>query len=485
MRTHSGKYNLMMVYVLQASGFLFPLITYPYITRTLGSANLGTIGFASSVSSYFAAVATFGMFSYAVRTCSRLRGDRAALQRTAMELLTANSVTTLLAVILFAGAVMAVPGFRAIWPYLLLSGVIFATDFLGVSWFYTAMEQFDYITLRTISFKCLSLLLIFILIRNASDSLLYAGILAFSAVGTNLLNFLYARELLGAPIRLTRGFSCHYAATGWFFIQSVSLTIFSNMDVTMMGFVSTAEQIGNYEAALKLKLLLTALVSSLGNVFLPRLSRQYKEQNMHDYWNTAHKSLRYACFVSLPIIALLWICGDEMILLFCGAEYVYAGTILKLLGAAIFFIGVSTVSGTQLLLSMGKQKQMLLSLAVGCLLNFVMNLWLIPLYQGAGAAFSTVCAELFVVLVQLLCLWRMQVRLPLLDAVKKPLCGVGLSTACVLLLQRFTSLSLFWSLAVTGLVFAAVYIGVLWVIREPILCEMMEFILRKGNHERK
>lgn len=485
MKTHSGKYNLIMVYVLQASAFLFPLITYPYITRALGSANLGTIGFASSVSGYFAAIATFGIFSYAVRTCSRLRGDTTALRHTSGELLTANGVTTLLAVFLFAVTIIAVPTFRAVWPYMLLSGVAFATDFLGVSWFYTAMEQFDYVTIRTIAFKIISLALIFLLIHNATDSLLYAGILAFSVVCTNLINFIYARKLLGAPIRLTRGFSGHYSATKWFFIQSVSLTIFSNMDVTMMGFVNTAEQIGNYEVALKLKLLLTTLVSSLGNVFLPRLSLQFKERNMGAYWNTAHKSLRYACFLSLPIIALMLLCADEIILLFCGSEYVYAGTILKLLSVAIFFIGISTVSGTQLLLSMGKQKLMLLSLATGCLLNFTLNFWLIPRYQGAGAAFSTVLAEILVVVVQLICLKRLKMSLPIFGAVKKPLLGAGVAALCALPLRLWAELPLFWFLAITCIVFALVYIGMLLILKEPIIREAIKLIFRRRNNERE
>ena len=483
-KTHSGKYNLLMTYLLQASNFLFPLISYPYITRVLGSDNLGQISFANSVANYFAAIATFGITSYAVRTCARLRSDEKKLAGSAGELFTANGVSTLAAAVLFAIAVWAVPAFRAQWPYMLLFGLAFSTDFLGVSWFYTAMERFDYITARTVAIKCLSLALLFLLVHRASDGLAYAGITAFAVVAANLINFFYARKLMPQPLRLKPGFARHYSATKWFFIQSVALTLFSNMDVTMMGFASSTEQIGNYEVALKLKLLLTTLVSSLGNVFLPRLSQCYQEQRLDDYWRTIHKSLRFVCFLSVPMIAFMWTCANEVILLFCGAAYVYAGTILKILIAAVLFIGLSTVTGIQVLLSMGKEKSLLLSLVLGSALNFCLNLLLIPRYQGAGAAFATVCAEGLVLLVQLRCLRG--APLPLLSLLKKPLCAAISATAGVLVLRHFLALGAFGSLLLSGILFAALYAGVLYIWKDPILLEILAILFRREKkHESK
>lgn len=480
--THSGKYNLLMTYLLQAANFLFPLISFPYVSRILGADGLGRISFANSVSAYFAALATFGITSYAVRTCARLRSDQKALVTVAGELLTANCVTTLLSMALFALTIWLVPAFRAQLPYMLLFGLAFATDFLGISWFYTSMERFDYVTVRTVALKCLSLFLIFLLIRSSSDVMTYAIILVGATVGANLLNFFYARRLIGQPLQFQRGFVHHYTATKWFFVQSVALTLFSNMDVTMMGFVSSLEQVGNYEVALKLKLLLTSLVSSLGNVFLPRLSRHYQENKMDAYWDTVHKSLRFVCFLSLPMIAFFWMFAGDVILLFCGAKYPYAGAILQVLMVAVLPIGLSTVTGIQVLLSMGKEKSLLLSLVLGSALNFFLNLLLIPRYHGVGAACATLCAEILVLLVQLFCLRGM--RLSLLSFLAKPFAGAALATGGVLLLGQFLTVGLFSTLLISGLLFAALYFGLLFLWKEPISREIMTILLKRDrNHE--
>lgn len=481
-KTHSGKYNLLMAYILQVANFLFPLITYPYVTRTLGVEHLGEIGFAGAISNCFAAIATFGITSYAVRTCAKEKREEGALVHTVKELFTANAVTTVIAVSLFAFTMIVIPSIRLQWKYMLIFGMGFATEFLGMGWLYTAMEQFTYITVRNLIFKSLSIVCIFLFVRDSSDALIYAGITVFSVVGINIINYICARRFTGTFVRFTTGFGRHYHRTKWFFVQSIALTILSNMDVSMLGFLSSGTQVGNYEAALKIKLLLSAVVSSLGNVFLPRLSRNYSRKDMVSYWNSIRKSLRYNCVISLPMLGFLLIGADDAMLLFCGSEYIYAADILKVLSIAVFLIGVSTVTGIQSLLSMEKEKELFWSLVTGSIVNFILNFCLIPKYHGVGAAIATVCSETVILGVQLIFLKRLGVSIPLLKVILKPFIGTVGSffiTAVVSLICPFDGMI---QLFVLGICFVLAYGIILLLLKEEIIIEVKEVLFgRKKN----
>lgn len=484
-KTHSGKYNLLMNYILLAANFMFPLITYPYVTRVLGAEGLGTISFANSVANYFAAIATFGITSYAVRTCAKIKNDKIGFAKTAGELFTANAVTTAISVILFAITILTIPTFRSQWKFMAIFGCNFALEFMGVNWFYTATEQFTYITIRNIVYKSLSLICVFLWVKDSSDVLIYAGITVFFGIGVNILNYIHARKSIPIRFSPTSKFSKHYHKTKWFFLQSVALTILSNMDVSMLGFLSTNTHVGNYEVALKLKLLLSSLVSSLGNVFLPRLSRSYEQKQMDAFWNTVHKSLRYNCVISLPMMGYFWISADGIINVFCGNEYIYSADILRILMVAVFLVGISTVTGIQILLSIDKEKGLFWSLIAGSAVNFALNLCIVPVLHGMGAAITTVCAEAVILAFQLWVIKKQGIRLPIGAILKKPLVGAFTAFLTTLIVSEIWPLSGICELLVSGLFFAGVYGTVLWLLKEEIFMEIIHMIFGRKNERRK
>ena len=100
-KIHSVKYNFIMNFVLSASSFLFPLITFPYISRILGAEGNGTISFYSSIANYFLLVASLGIPTYGIRACARVRDDAEELAKTTKEILVINEVMTTLVIITY------------------------------------------------------------------------------------------------------------------------------------------------------------------------------------------------------------------------------------------------------------------------------------------------------------------------------------------------------------------------------------------------
>ena len=109
MRQKSLKLNFIMNAILTMSSFIFPLITFPYVSRILLPEGTGKVSFATSVISYFAMFAQLGIPTYGIRACAKVRENRKELTKTAQEIFIINIAMTVLAYAVFLVALFTVP----------------------------------------------------------------------------------------------------------------------------------------------------------------------------------------------------------------------------------------------------------------------------------------------------------------------------------------------------------------------------------------
>lgn len=88
----SIKKNFIMNALLTISSFIFPLITFPYISRVLSPEGIGKVSFANSVVAYFALFAQLGIPTYGVRACAKVRDNKKELSQTVQEIFIINIV---------------------------------------------------------------------------------------------------------------------------------------------------------------------------------------------------------------------------------------------------------------------------------------------------------------------------------------------------------------------------------------------------------
>ena len=173
---------------------IYPLITFPYISRVLMTDNVGKINFGNSIVSYVSLIASLGVTTYAVRECSRVRDNRDELSKTASEILSINLMSTLVA---YLGLAVVLVVAKPLENYRKLiciqsTAVLFAT--LGADWLNTTMEDFKFIAIRTVSMQIISLLLMFIFVRKPEDYIIYAVISVVASSGANVVNIFYRRR---------------------------------------------------------------------------------------------------------------------------------------------------------------------------------------------------------------------------------------------------------------------------------------------------
>ncbi|MBS4968468.1 MAG: oligosaccharide flippase family protein, partial [Lachnospiraceae bacterium] len=186
-RIKSVKFNFIMNSILTASAMIFPIITYPYVSRILQPEGIGTVSFANSVITYFSMFAQLGVPMYGIRACAKVRDDKEKLTRTVQEIMMINMITCLVVYIAFFCSLYFVPQFRQEKILYLIMGSLILFNTVGVEWLYKGLEQYSYITVRSIVFKFIALLAMFLLVHEKEDYVIYGGITIFAAAGSNVL----------------------------------------------------------------------------------------------------------------------------------------------------------------------------------------------------------------------------------------------------------------------------------------------------------
>ena len=257
--------------ILTVSTFLFPLITFPYVSRILLPIGTGSVAFATSIVSYFSMIAMMGVPTYGIRACAQVRDDKEELTRTVQEILFINLIMTFIVYVLFAIALVIVPQFRQDRLLLIICSFSILFNIIGIEWLYKALEQYTYITVRSVLFKIISLILVFLLIHKQDDYIVYGAITVFAVVGSNILNLINARHYIDIKFVGNYNLKKHLKPIGIFFAMSAATTIYTNLDTVMLGFFKDKEVVGLYSAAVRIKELLLGVVTSLGAVLLPRV----------------------------------------------------------------------------------------------------------------------------------------------------------------------------------------------------------------------
>ena len=479
----SVRTNFIFNALLGLSGVLFPLISFPYLSRVLLPDGMGLVTFATSLVAYFSMIAELGIPTYGIRACARVRDDRAALTRTVHELLTLNLVMDAVAYLLLGLSLLWVPRLQGERPLYLIISVTILLNSLGAEWLYKALEEYRYIALRSVACKAVALLAVFLLIHSEEDYLIYGGISVFAASASNVLNLIN----LHRHVDLRRPAHCdwrrHLKPVAIFFAMACATTIYTNLDALMLGFMTTDADVGYYNAAVKVKGILVTLVTSLGAVLLPRSSYYVEQGRMEDFRHMTRKALHFVLLAASALGLYFLLFAGDSILLLSGEKYRESIVPMQIIMPTVLLIGLTNILGIQVLVPRGREKTVLWSEIAGAVVDLILNALLIPVWRSAGAAIGTLAAEAVVLAVQFGAL-RQELRGMVSGRFcLRVLAGLGLATAASLWLLALP-MSAFPRLVCSALCFFGAYgLFLLWR-RDEMVLELVRQgrrLLRKGK----
>lgn len=478
MKIHSVKYNFIMNAILTVAGIIFPLITFPYISRVLLVEGSGKVAFATSVVTYFTMFASLGIPTYGVRACAIVRDNKEKLSKTVQELLIISGGTTLLTYIVFGISLFVIPEFAQERTLLLIVGLGIGLNTIGVQWLYNALEQYSYITTCSILFKVIGMILMFLLVKESSDYQIYGGVYVIASFGSYVLNFICLRKFVTFQKTGTYQFKQHLKHIMVFFAMSAGASIYLNLDVVMLRFLQSNEAVGYYNAGIKVKTVLVTCVTSLGTVLLPRLSYYIETADKKAFQLMVGKAFRFVFVAASAVTVYFSIFARESILLLSGEAFLPAVGPMMILMPTVLLIGLSNVTGIQILTPNGREREVMYSIWGGAILDFVLNLIVIPKFSANGAALSTLLAEGMVLLLQ--CWFLRDVLWSYIRQVQCWKIVIALAVASVMTIpvKILIDSGVFVTLLVSAIVFFGGYAVVLLFLKEPFVSE----ILNSGIH---
>ena len=463
--------------MLTMSSFIFPLITFPYVSRILLAEGTGKVQFATSFISYFTMFSQLGVPTYGIRAVAGVRDDKEQLSRTVQELFILRLATTTISYTAFFILLATVPRLQGEkLLYVIMSANTFLT-FIGMEWLYKGLEHYTYITVRQITVKFLSLILMFALVHQKSDYIIYGAIAVFAGAASNIFNFIHARRYVYFRPMGNWNVRRHIKPVMVFFALSCATMIYTHLDTVMLGFMTTNTDVGYYGAAVKIKTLLVSIVTSLGTVLLPRASYYVKQGKMEEFRRVTSKALRFAILLSAPMSLYFMIFARFGIRLLSGNGYDGAIMPMIIIMPTLLLIGMSNITGMQILVPTGREKVVLYSEIAGAVVDVIINALLIPGMKSSGAAIGTLVAEAVVLFVQYRAL-RPEVR-PILGEIRYasflPAMGLGVLASVWTIFVDFGpgEMGAFLTLLASAVCFFGVYLGFLLLTKEPLATEIV------------
>ena len=378
------------------SNMIVPLISLPYLTRVLQTENYGKVGFCNSIVSYFVLLAGLGISSYAIREGARIREDKNALTAFSHEILGIHAASTLLAYGLFFGVLFLWRPSGDYMRILLAMSPIIAAGVVGFDWLPNVIEDFLYITLRGLLIQLLSLVFIFWLVKRPEDFVVYALITGGSSLVTACLNLAYAKKQI--PIQLHRiSFARrHIRPILVLFANTLMISIYLQSDITMLGFIKNDTSVGLYKVSVQIYSMIKTFINAVTVVVIPRLSLHISQNDKKSYNETASNIVKALLCISAPCIVGLFSIADNCIRIVGGPGYEGSTPALRILCFALPFAVLGNFFANAVLVVNRKENLALIATVVSALVNVGLNVILIPKYDFAGAAVTTVIAEMVV-----------------------------------------------------------------------------------------
>ena len=400
----SLKTNVILNYINTITGIIFPVITFPYASRILLPDGIGVVNFQISIINYIVLFTSLGIPLYAVKEIAKYRDNITIRNKTAVEITILSLLLCLFGYVAVALIGKLVPQIEAnIALFYILSLTILFTA-LGVNWFYQAIEDFKFITIRAVLIRTIAAASLFLFVKDKSDLLIYGAITVGSTVGNNVINFIHLRKhislrsLKGIKLNIYR----HLKPALHIFVLNLIISIYVQLNTIMLGFMDGDYAVGIYTAGNKIPHIILSLVTSMGVVLLPRFSNLVASGKMDEFKSVCDKAIRLVLMLALPFTAGLMLLSEPIIEIFCGHAFIDAVPVIYWTAPVILFIGLTNVIGIQILYPLGKENIVIYSTLGGAIVNVILNIILIPNFSAIGAGIATFSAELAVLIIQVI-----------------------------------------------------------------------------------
>lgn len=389
--------NYIYQFIYQLINIVFPLLTLPYISKVLGAENLGIYTYSFSIITYLVLVSDLGIRNYGSRKIAYCRENEYELKKFFWELFLQKFYISIL-IFLLSFIYFFYTNKNKIFLIQIFYIII---SFLDISWLYQGLEDFKKIMLRNLILKLFLLVLIFLCIKEKDDLLKYTKLMIIVNLLGNLI--LWAKLPIfniKLKIKKLKLFS-HLKNSFIMFFPQVAITMYTTLDRIMLGSMCDKKYVTYYDISNKIIIVSMVLITTAGSVFLPKISNLYSNNRYEEIRELIKKSLNIFILIMFPLIFGILSVADGFIKLLFDKTYMEVAFLMKVMSITIIFWTLNNITGSHILIPMGRENKITFSVFLGCFINVGLNYILIKKYNALGAVIATIITEGIVTIIQI------------------------------------------------------------------------------------
>lgn len=387
--------NFIFNNILGLTNVIVPIIVFPYISRIFGPTGIGIVSFAISLASSFVLIASLGIPIYGVREIAKVKQDKKSFSKTFSEIVIIQLVWLIITLVLFACWVFFTDTFLK-EPTIRWMSFFHILGLVGLMhWFFMGIENYKFIAIINFIIKSLQVLLLFILIKGEEDYWIYYAIVVFTTILGSVISIITSLRNVELTFKKLN-FSRHLKSIGILFGTQLAIGIYVNLDVVILKYLSSEEQVGYYFTANKLIRVLLKVITSLAIVSIPKLSNHIKSGEIKNVEEIISKSMNFVLFLAIPSMFLIYILAPEIIQVFAGSSFTSSISLLQYLTPLVVIIGLGSVFGVQVLVPFQKDKDYLIVVLFGSVVSVALCFVLIPKLEAFGAVLTILATEFII-----------------------------------------------------------------------------------------
>ncbi|UQF24037.1 oligosaccharide flippase family protein [Vagococcus lutrae] len=386
------KKNFIYQFIYQFLQIAMPMITIPIVAHSLEVDGIGTYNFVTSIVNYFVLFASLGLSNYGIREIAKIPTDDIEKKsRTFWSIEALKAVLVLITLIIYFVFIIFVTNKM----YFAISSFLIIASFFDISWFFYGIQDFKSVSLINILIKLLTLTMIIMFINDKRDLYIYFILQTLSVLISNICMWFFLR----GKIRMTKitinDINSLLSPAFTFFIGNLSINLYTNLNSTMLGILTTVRYVGLYSNSIQLVKIITSMVGTLDNVLMPHMTRIYSEneENEKDLIVFMQKSINFQLFITIPICFGLIATMPKFVPWFFGPSFKPAIKVITMFSPLVIIMPFGTAIYRQYLMPKNKIKQFNVSVILGAIIGIILNIILIPIIGLIGAVIATFISE--------------------------------------------------------------------------------------------
>lgn len=412
------KKNIIYSAILTTSNYAIQLVTFPYLSRVLGVENIGIVNFVDGIVNYFIMISMLGLNILGIREIAKVSNDVSKRNKIFSVLFSINLCFTIIVSLIYIGLIFLIPQFYEKRDFFFLGIFKLLFNLFLIEWFYKGIENFKYITIRTLILRFFYIVLLFVFVKNAADVYIYYSITVLLVIANSIVNWIYSRKIVSYVLVHIKDFRLYikpYVYLGFYLILSSAYTTFN---VIYLGFISSEKEVGYYVTALKIYTIILGVFTSLTNVMMPRMSALLSNGNVIEFRKKINVIFEMFFSISIPLVFAIIPLSGEIITVVAGNGYEGAILPMQLITPLILIVGIAQMLVTQILIPLKKDKIVLKTAVVGAVFGLSLNLILVSHLSSIGTAITLLCSEFLVTFFLLFYMIRNKLLFVLFDSVK-------------------------------------------------------------------